>query len=176
MSFVEKHTFTDAIHPDFLLAVKMAYEPSGFQATNVQVEKESADYGALDFQLNGKLCKFRVGKVTPKKAGFFVTIWKRLGKGPIMPYDLSDPVDYFIVNIHTHDSFGQFIFPKKILAEKGVVSMDGKGGKRAIRVYPPSIVTTSRQAKNTQSWQQDYFLEISQDKSLDILRVQNLLL
>ena len=161
MSNRNNHTLAEAIHNDFLLSNQLAYEPSKLEATNVQIEKESADYGALDFQLNGKLCKFRVGKVTPKKVGFFVKIWKRPGNSPIMPYDLVDPIDFFIFSVHSEKCFGQFIFPKKILAEKRVLSIDGKGGKRAMRVYPPSIITTSKQAQDTQAWQQDYFLEIS---------------
>jgi len=175
MSNSKKHTLMDVSYPDFLLANKLVYDPSGFFVTNVKIEKESADYSALDFHLNDKHCKFRVGKVTPKKAGFFVAIWKRLGNGPIIPYDIDDPVDFFIINIHTQNSFGQFIFPKKILAEKGVISIGGKGGKRAMRVYPPLIVTTSKQATSTQSWQQHYFLEIPKNKPIDTFKVQNLI-
>ncbi|MCB1113013.1 MAG: MepB family protein, partial [Chlamydiia bacterium] len=75
MSSSRNQTLLDVAHPDFLLAQQLAYDPNGLEATNIRIEKESADYGALDFQLNGKTCKFRVGKITPKKVGFFFTIW-----------------------------------------------------------------------------------------------------
>lgn len=165
----------DLAHPDLLLAQQLAYEPCGFYATNILIEKESIDYGALDFHLNGKVCKFRVGKVTPKKVGFFFTIWKRLENGPIKPYDMTDPVDIFIFSVHTKEHFGQFLFPKSILIEKGIISTDVKEGKRAIRAYPPWIITTSKQARNTQSWQKDFFLEIPKNSPIDTDKVQKLL-
>lgn len=155
-----------AIHPDLLLAQELAYIPNGYSTTNIQVENESSEYGACNFHLNGRYCKFRAGKATPKKPGFFVTIWKRSPKGPITPFDLSDPIDLFIFSVHTNEHFGQFVFPKTLLVEKGVLSNDGKGGKRAIRVYPPWTITTSNQAKLTQSWQEDYYYEISKNNKL----------
>lgn len=162
------------MHPDLCLAQQWAYGPSGFNATNIQKEEESADYGAFDFDLGSRRCKFRVGKVTPKKAGFFFTIWKRIGAGPIMPYDEADPVDFFVFSVRAPECFGQFIFPKAVLCEKGVLSKAGRGGKRAIRVYPPWVIITNRQARNTQSWQKDYFLEIPRDQPIDSFRVRNL--
>lgn len=166
--------FPKAIHSDFLLANHLAYEPNQLNITNVLIEKESTNYGGLDFNLNGKLCKFRAGKITPKKAGFFFTIWKRLGKNPIMPYDLADPIDFFVFSVHTENHFGQFVFPKIILFKKGILSKDGKGGKRAIRVYPPWIFTKSAQAKKSQTWQTDYFFEIPKNKPIAPHIVQKL--
>ncbi|MCP5507114.1 MAG: MepB family protein [Chlamydiales bacterium] len=175
MSSSRNQTLLDVAHPDFLLAQQLAYDPNGLEATNIRIEKESADYGALDFQLNGKTCKFRVGKITPKKVGFFFTIWKRLGNGPIQPYDMRDPVDFFIFSVRNEKQFGQFFFPKTTFVEKGIISNSIREGKRAIRVYPPWVITDSRQARNTQLWQKDYFLEISKDRPVDASRVQKLL-
>ncbi|MCP5506314.1 MAG: MepB family protein [Chlamydiales bacterium] len=175
MSSSGNQTPLDVAHPDFLLAQQLAYEPNGLEATNIRVEKESADYGALDFQLNEMMCKFRVGKITSKKVGFFFTIWKRLGNGPIQPYDMSDPVDLFIFSVHTEKHFGQFFFPKKIFAKHRIISNGKTEGKRAIRVYPPWSITDSRQARNTQVWQKDYFLEIPKDSPVDALKILKLL-
>ncbi len=149
------------MHSDFLQAQKFIYEPSGLSVTNVQIEKESVDYGALDFHLNDRVCKFRVGKVTPKKAGFFVTLWKRIGQGPIMPYEESDPIDFFVFSVHHNEHFGQFFFTKAILVKKGILSIGLKEGKRALRVYPPWVVATNPQAKKTQSWQREYYFDPS---------------
>ncbi|MDN3506679.1 MAG: MepB family protein [Simkaniaceae bacterium] len=162
-------------HPDLYLAQRLAFEPCGFNTTNIMEERESSDYGALDFSLNGQRCKFRVGKITQKKIGFFLTIWKRMRDGPILPYDLADPVDLYIFSARSGEHFGLFVFPKSILAEKGVLSKEGKGGKRAIRVYPPWVVTDSKQAKNTQVWQEIYFLKISEDKPINSSRVHRLI-
>ena len=165
----------DGVHPDFLLAQQLVYQPNGLNSTNIQVEKESADYGALDFQLNGKVCKFRVGKVTPKKAGLFFTVWKRLRNGLIQPYDMNNPIDFFIFSVCSEKRFGQFIFPKIAFIENGIISNGIKEGKRAIRVYPPWITVDSRQARNTQLWQEKYFIEIPKDRPIDILKLQKLL-
>lgn len=100
---------------------------------------------------------YRIAKITPKKIGQFVLLYKRIGMSLIMPYDLSDQVDLFIVSVHSADNHGQFIFPKEVLFQKGFVSKDGTGGKRAMRVYPPWDVAASPQAKKTQAWQLQYF-------------------
>ena len=52
-------------------------------------------------------------------------------------------------------------FPKKILYEQGILSDKNNEGKRGFRVYPPwDEITTNNQAKDTQTWQLKYFLEI----------------
>jgi hypothetical protein len=103
-----------------------------------------------------------------------VTLWKRIEKGPIQPYDVCDPFDFFIVSTRKDDRFGQFVFPKSVLCEQGIISKDKKGGKRAIRVYPPWDKVINRQAQNTQKWQMAYFLEIPLNKSIDCIRSQML--
>ncbi len=129
------------VHQDFLSVQKMVYEPSGLIVENLVIEEENQDYGACSFEMNKRRILFRVGKITPTKHGLFVTLWKRIGKGPIMPYDVVDSIDFFVVSVRNDACFGQFIFPKAVLAVKDIVSKNGIGGKRAIRVYPPwSIV------------------------------------
>jgi len=162
------------IHPDLFIAKKNAYEPSGLVIENVVKEAESEDYGAFDFEMNNQRIEFRVGKITPTKIGQFVTIWKRMGTGPILPYDIADPFDLFVVSVRDKECFGQFVFPKSVLCEKGIISKEGKGGKRAIRLYPPWNKTDNRQAKNTQAWQLTYFFEIPLDASVNISNVQKL--
>lgn len=157
--------------PDLAAANVLAYEPCGFTCENLQIEAESADYGACAFVLNGQRIRFRVAKITPTKTGQFVTLWKRIGKGPIQPFDLSDPIDTFVVSTRSGPYFGQFIFPKAILAARDVVAKGGLGGKRAMRVYPPWDIPTSRQAQTTQAWQADYFLDLSTSQSVDLARM-----
>lgn len=148
------------IPPDLIKAQKLAYEPSGLIASNFIQEVESSEYGAFDFEINHRLVKFRVAKITPTKVGQFVTLWKRIGKGPILPFDENDPMDLFVISVRYKDLLGQFVFPKNILCERGVVSKENHFGKRAMRVYPPWDLVESRQAKNTQLWQLPYFFEI----------------
>lgn len=160
-------------HPDLLAAQKSVYDPMGLTCSKLMPEAESREYGACTFEINNKTIKFRVAKITPTKIGQFVTFWKRIGDGPIMPYDIADPVDLFIVSVRSGQKLGQFIFPKNILCQKGFVSKVGIGGKRAMRVYPPWDITNSPQAKKTQAWQLMYFFEIY--PTIDTTIVQKLL-
>ncbi|WP_261808054.1 MepB family protein [Paenibacillus sp. N3.4] len=124
--------------------------------------------------MNALSIRFRVARITPTKLGQFVTLWERIGNGPIQPYDVSDPVDFFVISARKGSAFGQFVFPKAVLCDQDIVSNKGKGGKRAIRVYPPWDNPTSRQAQKTQKWQLEYFLEIPVDTPIDYVRVQKL--
>jgi len=150
------------IHPDLLLAEALIYKPSGLVFQNLKIEDESADYGASEFTINNQSVKFRVGKITPTKVGQFVTFWKRIGKGPILPYDFNDSFDFLVVSVRAENHLGQFVFPKAVLCEKRVVSCNGKEGKRAIRVYPPWDKTDNSQAKKTQIWQLPCFINFSE--------------
>lgn len=155
-------------------AIELAYEPSGLMCKNFEKEAESEEYGAFTFEMNGIRIKFRIGKITPTKVGQFVTLWKRIGDGVILPHDLDDSIDLFIVSARKGENFGQFVFPKTILFEKGIVSKEGKGGKRAMRIYPPWDITDSRQANKTQAWQLMYFFEIHPTNNIDVDKVQKL--
>ncbi|KYG74916.1 hypothetical protein EV198_0574 [Roseivirga ehrenbergii] len=150
------------------------YKPLGFELTNFEAEKESQEYGACTFLLNGLQIVSRNAKVTPTKIGQFVTLWKRLNNGPIQPFDTSDQIDFVVVNVRSENQIGQFIFPKKVLIEKGVFSTASKEGKRAIRVYPLWDKPTSKQALKTQQWQLDYFLLIDEGGQTDIQHAQKL--
>ena len=159
--------------PDILLETKaLVFDPFDFKLTNPVIEKESADYGACQFKLNTLNILFRIAKTTPTKVGQFVTVWKRSAKGPIEPFEVSDNIDLFIINTRSGDHFGQFVFPKSVLSQQGILSTDLKEGKRAIRVYPPWDITTNKQAQKTQKWQLDYFLEIPLDQPINLDRAK----
>lgn len=162
------------IHQDLLAAKKLLYDPCGFDCTLPRAEAESAEYGAYDFEINGLSAKYRVAKITPTKIGQFVTLWKRVGEGPIQPFDHSDPIDFFVVSTRSGNDFGQFVFPKSVLLEKGILSDCNREGKRAIRVYPPWDHATNKQAIKTQKWQLDYFLDIAEGQSVDFTRAKKL--
>jgi hypothetical protein len=86
---------------------------------------------------NNSHIRFAIGKITPKKVGQFVTLYKRINNGPIEPYDMEDGVEFFIIRVQKDETSGHFIFPKSILYENNIVSKNGIGGKLGIRVYPP---------------------------------------
>jgi len=93
------------VYPDLLLTEDLIYKPSGLILENFKIEEESEDYGAAEFTINNHPIKFRIGKITPTKVGQFVTFWKRLGKGPILPYDLNDPFDFLVVSVRAECIF-----------------------------------------------------------------------
>jgi hypothetical protein len=157
---------------DFFQAQKYIYEPLSWKCDNFKKELEGKEYAASTFELNGKRIIFRAGKITPTKIGQFVTFWKRSEKGPIIPYDIQDNFDFIVVAVSSNDRLGQFVFPKEVLSEKGILSQDGKGGKLAIRVYPIWDIAENAQAKRTQKWQLKYFFEVT--KELDKDRIKKL--
>lgn len=153
--------------PNFLHKTnKLVFNKLGLEIKSVYLEKESTDYNACQLLLNEKKALFRTAKITPTKTGQFVTLWKRIPKGPIAPFAIEDNFDLVIINTETENHFGQFVFPKSILIEKGIFSTASKEGKRAIRVYPPWDKTTSKQAQQTQQWQLKYFMVIPFEKDV----------
>lgn len=156
-----------ALHADLLAAKALVYDPSGLVCTRPVPEAESAEYAAHEFTVDGSAVRFRWPD-HPDQGGQFVTVWKRsAGGGPIRPYDSGDPVDLFVISTRDADGFGQFVFPRAVLRERDIVSTDGAGGKRAFRVYPPWVTTTSRQAGRTQEWQVEYFLPVPDGGAAD---------
>ncbi len=156
------------IYSDLKFAKELVYDKCSFDLTNLKQNLESVEYGACSFELNGKSIQYRVSKITPTKIGQFVTIWKRNKDGITEPFDISDDIDFIIITSKSGDKFGQFIFPKSVLADNGIITRNGKEGKRGIRVYPPWDVVTSKQAETTQNWQTKYFLTIKKDNTIDL--------
>jgi hypothetical protein len=155
---------------DLLLAKELVYDCFDFDCSQPQQESESIDYSAYRFYLNEKFICYREAKITPTKTGQFVTLWKRSRLGTIEPFDSTDLIDFVFVSVRKNDLFGQFIFPKDVLLEKGVFSTATTEGKRAIRVYPPWDETNNKQAKKTQNWQVKYFFEITPEPDFDTFK------
>ncbi|MET3133280.1 hypothetical protein AAKU55_003570 [Oxalobacteraceae bacterium GrIS 1.11] len=160
--------------PDLLAAISQAYTPAGMRVTQaVRREAESAEYGACRLGLEGHAIVFRVAKTTPTKLGQFVTIWKRpMPDDDIAPLDSGDGVDFVVVSVDDAAQLGQFVFSQEALLKHGVMSRDGKGGKRAMRVYPPWSNPVAKDAIKTQQWQLRYFLPLVPD--VDPARVRQL--
>jgi hypothetical protein len=176
MSIKDPSIIIEELPKDFIYVKKVLSNNSNFEITQPVLEPESSEYGACTFVLNNLNVRYRTAKITPTKTGQFVTLWKRINQGPIQPFDSNDPIDLFIISTRKDNHFGLFIFPKSIGIEKGIVTNGNKEGKRAIRVYPPWDVTSSKQAQKTQKWQLDYFLEIPQDQTMDLNRAKLLFL
>lgn len=140
---------------------KEVYKKCNLKISNFQLEAESKEYDACRFDLNNLRVVSRTSKITPKKVGQFVTFWKRNESGVIEPLEENDPIHFYTINVRTKEKFGQFVFPKSVLINKGIVSMTNREGKRGFRVYPVWEETLNKQAEQTQKWQLDYFYEIN---------------
>jgi hypothetical protein len=156
------------LYSDLKFIKEVVYDKCGYNLINLKLNSESAEYGACSFELNGQTVEHRISKITPTKTGQFVTIWKRNKNGITEPFDISDNIDFIIITSKSEDKLGQFIFPKSVLADKGIISKNEKDGKRGIRVYPSWDIPTSKQAEKTQSWQKKYFVTIKNDNTTDL--------
>lgn len=166
----------DQLPPQLQQAKSLLYDPCGFHLSNYIPETESREYGACRFQLNGKRIIFRTSKITPTKTGQFVTIWKRNQHGITEPLNETDAFDFLIISASNGNHFGQFIFPKKILLDKGILGGTDIIGKRGIRVYPTWDSVENKQAMKTQSWQTLYFVEIVNNNPSALTLAHRLLL
>ncbi len=136
-------------------------------------ELESVEYGACQFEIENKCIIFRVAKITPTKIGQFVTIWKRPSpSAEIAPFDFEDNFKFIMIIVYNEKHSGMFLFNKNILSKKGVISLHNKGGKRAIRVYPPWCNPDSKQAIYSQKWQCEYYLSLDRltEKEINLFK------
>lgn len=138
------------------------YEPCHLKIEALKPGSEGKEYHACEFELNGSRIISRTARITPKKTGQFVTCWKRDKDGITTPFCEHDTFDYLVINIRKEDAFGQFVFPKSALIDKGIVSAREKEGKRGFRVYPAWDIPGNKQAEKTQKWQLDYFYQLEE--------------
>jgi hypothetical protein len=165
---------TESFQTDLQLVEKLLYNECGFQLQNLVWNPESTNYGACSFELNNYKIQYRVANITPTKIGQFVAIWKRNDQGITAPFDVADSLDFLIISVRDSENFGQFIFPKSVLLAKGILSQNGKGGKRGIRVYAPWDKPENKQALKTQAWQVNYFVEIRENLPVDVELVKRI--
>lgn len=161
---------------DLQNAKKLLYTKCGFQLHNILLSTESNNYSACTFELNNKRIEFRVANITPAKIGQFVAVWKRDYNGITVPFDVADSLDFMIISVRDSENFGQFVFPKAVLVSKGIISLNGKGGKRGFRVYAPWDKPLNKTAKQTQEWQTNYFIHIKEENRVDVELAKRILL
>ncbi|SDD83576.1 MepB family protein [Niabella drilacis] len=131
---------------------------------------EDPEYPArsgCSFRLSGRNIKFREAKITPKKTGQFVTLWKRNQKGQTEPFNVMDDFDFYMIATRQEHRFGFFLFPRHILAETQILTTGDKEGKRGFRVYADWDIAPNRQAERTKTWQTRYFTDLTVLKTID---------
>lgn len=145
---------TAPLHPEVAHAIRSLGDLLPDSAQLV-AETNNAEYGA--FTTIPARTRYRVAKLTPTKPGLFVTVWRRHPDGTTQPFRSNDGTQQLVVIVRDDTNFGAFIFPLSTLIARDIVSVDGHGGKRGFRVYPPWADTRSRQAQSTQQWQCKHF-------------------
>lgn len=145
-----------------------------YSISDLQKDEECEEYLGYNFNTNNQLFKFRKAKITPKKVGQFVTLWKRNEQNITEPFHENDCFEYVIIATLDNANLGYFIFPKAVLIEKNIISSNIKEGKRGFRVYPKWCNPSIKQAIKTQNWQLEYFIEIIKNQP-DLNRIKSLL-
>ena len=160
---------------------------------SIQVESlpEAKQYHGATFSLNGKKCVYRKGKVTADRPGAFLALWKRpdsmSGSNKPIPL-IEEDIDYLFIKVEEHSTVDQkhllinkpkvglFIFPVKLLVEKGFIASVKYKGKTGFRVFPPwsgnrgnhATKVFSESGKKTQAWQLPYFVDIAENGDIEI--------
>lgn len=166
----------DALPPDLACVRESLYRTADLPFSDFAPGAESKDYGACTFKIGRRRVLFRCAKITPKKAGQFVTLWKRPDSGRIAPCDLNDPVDLVVIGVRRDRRLGQFVFPKALLHAQGVLARDGHGGRLAFRLYPAWDAPPNPNAHRCQRWQLPFFLEMNPGDPLMRARARQLYL
>jgi len=144
------------------------YKPNNLTIKNIEEETQNSEYGAGVFQLNLKSVRFRVAKKTPTKMGQFVAFWEKNEENKNQAFSYENAPDLMVITIFSEAKFGQFVFPKEALLKQNILQTVDKKGKMAMRVYPSWEQPTSKQAINTQKWQLNYFVELTDANSSTI--------
>lgn len=143
---------------------KLLFETTPSKISNLIEEQEAKEYFGCNFQTEKLNFKFRKAKITPKKVGQFVTLWKRNSNNETEPFRDSDNFDFYIIATEENDNYGFFLFPKSELMKRQILTTNSKEGKRGFRVYPNWTKTENKQAEKTQIWQTQYFIN-SEDEN-----------
>lgn len=143
--------------------------------SNLIKDEESKEYFGCNFQMEQLNYTFRKAKITPKKVGQFVTLWKRNSKNETEPFNEFDNYDFYIIVTKENGNYGFFLFPKSELIKRQILTTNSKEGKRGFRVYPNWTKTENKQAEKTQTWQTRYFLDFTQENNENCKRITEII-
>jgi len=99
------------------------YKANGLILSDVNEEKQNAEYDGYTFRLSNKNSskhiRFRVAKITPNKLGQFVSFWEKDSNHVNQPFTIDNTPDLLVISTFSEtDKSGQFVFPKDILIKK----------------------------------------------------------
>lgn len=152
-----------------LLVEEVIKKFTGSKIKNIIYEDYNIDYEGFTFDLEARSYRSRLAKLTPKKKGYFVVFWEKDEDLKNIAYTYENSTEKIIVSIIDGNKKGQFVFDKEILKNKGILKYENNKGKMAIRVYPPWEENLNMNAFKTQTWQKDYFIDLSEGVNLEKL-------
>lgn len=130
--------------------------------TDLTKEAECEEYAGYNFKFGPFSIKFRKARITPKKTGQFVTLWKRNPQTKeTEPFTSADTFDFLI--IFTEDKYQQdfFFFSRNTLVQHKILTASSQTGKRGFRVYAAWDTPGNKQAEKTGIWQKKSFINFS---------------
>ena len=127
---------------------------------DVTAEQQGSDYESGQVKIDGELWRIRTARVTPRKPGAFVAVWRRNAHGETEPFSVKDGVAGLVVFVQDGSRFGVFTFSATSLAELGIYRSEHSAGKRGFRLYPAWSTDLNTQAMRTQAAQAPFFKEL----------------
>src|SRR5690554_7464768 len=82
-------------------------EVLGKPIMNMEQDQECAAYCGYNFWFDSYQIKYRKAKVTPKKTGCFVALWRRNTKGKTVPFQASDNFDFYLIEVEENENKGR---------------------------------------------------------------------
>lgn len=137
--------------------------------SNIELELQNEEYYGARFSVNKHSVRFRKGKLTPTKVGFFVVAWEKDCKNKNQAYSYDNAPDFLIIYCEKEHHSGLFVFPKDILLKHSILSSKNQKGKMGFRVYPPYETDLNKQATQSQIWQCKYFFYLENSRESEVL-------
>lgn len=151
---IQEPSTTPAENLQSFAIIRTLIESSGLPPIHsYQAESFNTDYEALRLSSAENTFRSRLAKKTPKKDGYFLTLWTKNAEGTNIPFGAEEFCDYLLVFIVDGDHQGYFSFSREELARRGVLTAEGQKGKMAFRVYPDWCLELNPSAKREQKWQ-----------------------
>src|SRR5690606_4578136 len=76
------------------------------EITSFSQDIEAKEYDGSSFKISQLYIKYRKAKITPKKIGCFVALWKRDDEGKTIPFEISDQFDFYLIEVEDFDNKG----------------------------------------------------------------------
>lgn len=115
------------------------------------------EYDSCELEIKNYKIIYRTAKITPKKPGAFVAIWKKDPSNRNIPFAMEDDLTHMVIYVEENHNKGVFIFTKQDLAALQIISHPTSKGKMGIRLYPIWSENLNPQASKSKDKQSPFF-------------------